>query len=207
MGNNQAEIPPKRRRWTFWRLALMAFIWSWVILLIGVIAAGAMAFMVYDYVTSPGQPGAAVEINIPEGATGRQIGEILAENKLIEHEGFFRLAMQIEGIEPNIRHGAYELHKGLSAVQLLHLLMEGPTASLEANQVRVTIPEGLSIPQAAALVDDPMAFIEAPATGLIARVGIEAFAGRLSHAQYLFFDASPSRMLVNAWQFERNGRY
>ena len=198
MGKNQTEIPPKRRRWTFWRLALMAFIWSWVILLIGIIAAGALAFMVYDYVTSPGQPGAAVEVKIPEGATGREIGEILAENKLIEHEGFFRLAMQIEGIDPKIRHGAYELHQGLSAMQLLHLLLEGPTAHLEANQVRVTIPEGLSIPQAAALVNDPMAFIEACSDrALIARAGIEAdsLEGFLMPNTY-FFDTDPNPHLL-----------
>lgn len=198
MGKSEAETQKKPRRMTFWRLALMAFVWSWVILLIGVIAAGALAFMVYDYVTRPGQPGAAVEVEIPEGATGREIGRILADQKLIEHEGFFRLAMQIEGIDPNIRHGAYELHRGLSAVQLLHLLLEGPTAYLHANQVRVTIPEGLSIPQAAALVDEPSKFFEAASDrDLIARLGIttDSLEGFLMPNTY-FFDSAPEPIVL-----------
>lgn len=194
----QADTAPKKRRWTFWRLAFMAFVWSWVVLLLGIVASAALAFIVYDQVTRDGQPGVPVEITVPEGATGREVGRILAKNKLIEHEGFFRLAIQLKGVDPNIQHGAYELPQGLSAMQLLDMLMEGPSSHLQANQVRVTIPEGLSIPQAAALTADPAAFIEAARDPeLIAQLGIEAatLEGFLMPNTY-FFDTAPHPQLL-----------
>ena len=187
---------------------IMAFVWSWVFLLVAVGAVGVVAFVVYDQVTRPGHRGAAVEVTVPQGATGRDIGRLLAAHKLIEHEGFFRLAMQIEGISPNIRHGAYELYRGLSAVELLHLLLEGPPPHLLANQQRVTIPEGLSIAQMAALTEDPEAFVEAAQDEtLIERLGIKAdsLEGFLMPNTY-FFDAAPEpRALVERMlgQFEK----
>jgi UPF0755 protein len=198
MGKTTTETPRKKKRWTFWRLAFMTFVWSWAVLLLGIVAAAALAFIVYDHVTREGQPGAPVEITVPEGASGRDVGQILAENKLIEHEGFFRLAIQLKKVEPNIQHGAYELPRGLSAMQLLELLMEGPSSHLQANQVRITIPEGLSIPQAAALTSDPEAFIEAAQNPeFIARLGINAatLEGFLMPNTY-FFDTDPHPQLL-----------
>ena len=208
MENRPAEIPRKPRRWTFWRLMFMSFVWAWVLLLAGMGAAGIIAFIVYDQVTRPGQPGAAVEITIPQGASGREIGRLLADNRLIEHEGFFRLALQLEDKNVNIRHGAYELHRGLSAVQLLQVLMEGPPPHLQANQLRVTIPEGLSISQTAALMDTPEAFIEAAKDpALVERLGItaETLEGFLMPNTY-FFDTKPEPQALVACmvvQFEK----
>ncbi len=175
MGTRSDKRSRKPRQWTFWRVALMIFFWSWVLLVAGMAAAAIVAFIVYDQVTRPGQPGEAVEITIPQGATGRDIGHILAVNKLIEYEGFFRLAMQLENSPVPIRHGAYELHRGLSAMELLHGLLAGPPPYLQANQLRVTIPEGLSIQQVAAMMENPEAFIEAAKdAALIGRLGITA---------------------------------
>lgn len=187
---------PRRRKFTFWRFLVLAFIWSWVLLLAAVGTAAVVAFVVYDHVTRPGQKGVPMEISIPQGATGRDIGRLLATHKLIEHEGFFRLAIQIEGVQPNIRHGAYELYRGLSAVQLLHLLMEGPPSYLQANQLRITIPEGLSIPQTAALLDDPESYIEAARNPeLLKKMNIQAdtLEGFLMPNTY-FFDGQPDAM-------------
>lgn len=208
MGNEPDKKTRKRRRWSFWRLVFLTVIWSWMVLLAGIGAAGIVAFIVYDQVTRPGQPATAVEITVPRGASGREIGRILADHKLIEHEGFFRLAMELEGGEPNIRHGAYELHRGFSALQLLHVLLEGPPPYLQANQLRVTIPEGLSIQQTAVMMDNPEAFIEAAKdTTLIERLGIEAetLEGFLMPNTY-FFDGKPepqALVLRMVEQFEK----
>ncbi|HOC70195.1 MAG: putative aminodeoxychorismate lyase [Candidatus Hydrogenedentes bacterium ADurb.Bin101] len=208
MRSKPAEIPTRKRRWTFWRLMVMAFIWAWVLLLAGVGVAAIVAFLVYDQVTRPGEPGTAVEITIPQGASGRDIGRLLADRRLIEHEGFFRLALRLKNEDVIIRHGAYELHKGLSALQLLQVLMEGPPPHLQANQLRVTIPEGLSIAQTAALTNAPEAFIEAAKdVSLIERLGItaETLEGFLMPNTY-FFDKEPEpRALVAVMvaQFEK----
>ena len=183
----------KRRKWTFWRLVALCVIWTWALLFLGVLAAGLTAFIVYDYVTRPGIKGAAVEVVVPPGASGRDIGRLLAEHDLVEYEGFFRLALQVDGSNKIIKHGAYELYKGLSATELLHLLYEGPSRHLLANQVRVTIPEGLSIPQVAELLGYGTKFIEAAKNPeLIKKLGIEAenLEGFLMPNTY-FFDKQP----------------
>ena len=197
---NQTSAPgSKRRKWVFWRIVAMCLLWTWALLFLGVVAAGVAAFIVYDYVTRPGHKGAAVEVVVPPGATGRDIGRLLVEKDLIEYEGFFRLALQVDGTNQLIKHGAYELYKGLSALELLRLLYEGPSRHLLANQIRITIPEGLSIPQMAELLGFGDAFIEAAkAPDLIERLEIEAdnLEGFLMPNTY-FFDKEPEpRILV-----------
>lgn len=193
-GNNEGNtVAAKRRKWTFWRLVAIGIIWTWALLFLGVLAAGLTAFVVYDYVTRPGHKGAGVEMVVPPGATGRDIGRLLEEQGLVEYEGFFRLALQVDGSNKIIKHGAYELYKGLSATELLHLLYEGPSRHLLANQQRVTIPEGLSIPQIAELLGYGERFVEAAkAPALIERLGIEAdnLEGFLMPNTY-FFDKVP----------------
>lgn len=197
-----------RRKISFLRLAFLAVIWTWVFLVIGVGVLSAFVFIVYHHTTREGQKGAPVEVVIPRGASGRDIGRILAMHKLIEHEGFFRLALQLEGDVPPIRHGAYELYRGLSAVQLLRLLLEGPSPHLQANQERITIPEGLSIAQMAELFEDPAAFIEAAKDPvLIARLGIQvdSLEGFLMPNTYFFETKPEPRVLVERMvdQFEK----
>lgn len=198
----------KKRKWTFWRIIATLIIWTWALLFLGVLAAGLTAFIVYDYVTSPGQKGAAVEVIVQPGATGRDIGRLLEEHDLVEHEGFFRLAMQVDRANKNIKHGAYELYKGLSALELLHLLQEGPSRHLLANQVRVTIPEGLSIQQTADLLKLGDTYIEAATSPeLIAQLGIEAdnLEGFLMPNTYFFDEQPKAQELVERMveQFEK----
>lgn len=191
--HNDTSCKTKQRRWTFWRIVALCILWAWAFLFLGVLAAGLTAFVIYDYVTSPGQKGAAVEVVVPQGATGRDIGRLLAEQELIEYEGFFRLAIQVDGSNKPIKHGAYELYKGLSALDLLHLLHQGPSRHLLANQVRVTIPEGLSISQTAELLKLGEAYIAAARSPeLIERLGITAdnLEGFLMPNTY-FFDEQP----------------
>lgn len=198
----------KGRRWTFWRIVFMCFIWSWVILLLVIGAAGLVAFAVYDHVTRPGRAGVAVEVVVPPGATGRDVGRLLVDHGLLEYEGFFRLAMQVDGTHRIIQHGAYELFRGLSALELLQLLYEGPSRHLLANQARVTIPEGMSIARIADAFEDSDAFIEAAHNPtLIEQLGIaaESLEGFLMPNTY-FFDTTPeAHVLVERMvsQFEK----
>ncbi len=186
--------PPAKRRWTFWRVVVLLFSYVWVAVILTAVGAGLVGFMIYDQVIQPGKPGLPVSVTIPEGASGREIGRILVESRLIEREGFFRLAVKLDGTNQIIRHGVYKLPRGLSALQYLRLLYEGPDHGINANQFTVTVPEGLSIAQAAALFENPQAFIEAAKNPeLIARLGIntESLEGFLMPNTY-FFDAKPA---------------
>ena len=201
-------MPPRKRRFTFGRIVFLCFSYLWVGLLLGISVVAVFGFIAYDHVIQPGHPGQKVEITIPEGATGRDVGRILTENGLIEREGFFRLAVKLDASKGIIRHGAYELPRGLSARELLKLLYDGPSKHLLANQVKITIPEGLSAPQVAALLDDPTAFLAAASDPtLIARLGIEeeSVEGFLMPNTYFFDDTPTARVVVERMvgQFEK----
>ena len=100
---------------------------------------GAGAWLVYDHVTRPGVRGEALVVEVAPGMSGKDVGILLQDSGLLEHEGFFRLALHLKKNNLSIRHGAYELYHGLSAVELLALLEQGPTRHLLANQYRVTL--------------------------------------------------------------------
>lgn len=158
-----------------------------------VAAAAGVGYMLYDQVTSPGVKGPEVEVAVPQGATGRDVGKLLAAAGLVEYEGFFRLALQLDKSGRHIQHGRYALNQGLSALELLHQLQDGPVRPLESDSVRVTIPEGLAIPQIAELRPDGAAYAEAAANpDLVARLGLprESLEGYLMPDTY-FFDDEP----------------
>jgi UPF0755 protein len=175
------------------------------------IAAAAAGYLLYGHVTFAGVPGEEVPVAIPEGATGRQAGRILAEAGLLEHELLLRAAIYIDESGEPIKHGAYDLPRGLSASQLLALLQEGPAERFDPSKVPpdqiVRIPEGLTIAQMAERFDDPASFVEAASDpALIARLGLDvpSLEGFLMPNTY-YFDTPPTpREVVEAMlaQFE-----
>jgi len=166
----------------------------YTLVLLVLLAAGAAlgAYMIYDHVTRPSVGGESVRVEIPEGVTGQQAGEILAREDLIEHPLFFRLAIRLDEAAKPIKHGTYDLQKGLSPTQLLHKLQEGPDITISEH--KLTVPEGLTLRQMAGLFADPQAFLAAardPAR--IEQLGIAApsLEGFLMPDTY-FFDEEPS---------------
>ncbi len=194
---SDTPTPRRRRGFRFLRFLLYAF----VSLGLAAAMAGAAAYLVYDHVTRPGMAGDPVDIDIPEGATGRRVAQILEERGLVEHEAFLRLAMRLEP-GPAVKHGPYRLEQGLSPLQLLERLRRGPNRSLAPSEIDrdrvVTVPEGLSIAQAAQLFENPEAFIEAASDPvLVARLGVEVdtLEGFLMPNTY-YFDKKPTEAEV-----------
>ncbi len=188
------------RPWTFWRVVVTFFLWLWAVLFLGVAVLGIFALMVYHQVIQPGHPGPEVTLVVPEGAIGRDIGGLLAEQGLVEHEGFFRLAMRIDGTGKAIQHGEYQIPAGLSALEILHQLQDGPSRHVLGEQFKVTVPEGLPIRLAADIFDSPAAFVEAardPALLAAVDVPADSLEGFLMPDTY-FFDAAPAEREVVA---------
>lgn len=192
----EREAQQPRKRSCLHRIAWL-FLYAMVLLVLLVVAAGFAAYMAYDYVTRPGVAGPPVRVEIPEGATGQRVGEILTERGFLDHPAFFRLAMRLDPTKAPIKHGLYELPTGLSPTELLHHLQEGPDIAVSAY--KITIPEGLTLRQTAELFPDPTAFLEAARDpSLIASLGIpaESLEGFLMPNTY-FFDTEPTaRQLV-----------
>lgn len=168
-----------------------------------VVAVGVGAYLVFEAATSPGVPGANVDFQVPSGASGAEIGELLAEAGLIEHPALFRVALRI-GVDGTVhlKHGPYSVRQGMSPVEIKRLFQHGPNRALTPAEIpdalRVTIPEGLRITQMADLFDDPDAFLEAALDPeLLERIGTGQTVpeGFLMPDTY-YFDAEPTEAEV-----------
>ena len=208
MTNAEKDTQPRKKR-----SCLRFLVKSVVLLVVLVLVAGSIAgvagYLVYDHVTRPGSPGDTVSMTIPEGLTGGEVGVLLAGHGLVEHELFFRLAIRLDDSGRPIKHGYYELPTGLSPLELLHHLQEGTQWRADPqtlpDELRITIPEGLTIAQMAALFDNPAAFEEAAADpALIARLGLDVpnLEGFLMPNTY-FFSKKPDERAVVERMFEQ----
>ena len=111
--------------------------------------------------------------------------------------------MRLDTTGRPIKHGYYELPSGLSPLQILNHLQEGTQWRMPPGEVpdelKVTIPEGLTIVQMAAQFADPEAFGEAAADPqLIARLGLDVpnLEGFLMPNTYYFEEKPDERAVV-----------
>ena len=194
------------------RILLRIAYWATALGFIACIAAAFTAWLVFEHVTRPGVPGREVAITIPEGSTGQEAGRVLARGGLVEQELFFRLAIRLDKRGGTIKQGEYLLPMGLSPTQLLHALYAGPNRALDSKGVpddlRITVPEGLSIPQMASRMTSPVAFLEAARDpALVARLGIgaDSLEGFLMPNTYFFAAKPVERQVVERMveQFQR----
>lgn len=94
-------------------------------------------------------PGEPVEVTIPAGATTGAIADSLHAHGVIESPLLFRAAARLLGYDRNLRHGKYELRRRDGCLTALEALSRpGRTAMM------VTVPEGYTLRQIAALLDD-----------------------------------------------------
>jgi UPF0755 protein len=157
------------------------------------------AYLLYDHITQPRAAGDSDPFTVPQGATGNDVAILLAEDKLIEHEVFFRIAMRLDPSSESIKHGDFMLPKGVSPVQLLEILRSDTPIIVEAQNIKVTIPEGLTLQQIAEFRDDPDAFLVAvQSLDLFEQFGIAAGSaeGFLMPNTYFFSEEPSDEMLV-----------
>ncbi len=202
MASDPEIIAEKPKRFRPLRLLLKLFVFTFILCLLAAVFAAVGGYIAYEHIKGPGTPGEAVRISIPKGANGKDVGRILAENDLVEHELLFRAAVRLDKSAFDVKYGDYELQKGSSPLELLHILYEGPNVSAVpgqmANVVKVTVPEGLTITQAAELFDDPAAFVEAASDSeLLERLGLKtATAEGFLMPNTYYFDGKPSEKEV-----------
>jgi UPF0755 protein len=94
-----------------------------------------------------GQP--AVEIKIPPGTSVSGVADLLAGRGVIGSPLVFELYVRTKGLSSRLEAGDYSFPGGLSEVQVIQVLEH----STEGPQVTLTIPEGLTLDQTAAVVE------------------------------------------------------
>ena len=94
----------------------------------------------------------SVQVDIPENTDAGTIGDLLAEKGVVASGTFFELNATLTGRRGGLRPGNYTLLRGMSYGDAIAALEKGPKVKVVPT-VNVTVPEGLSIREAAPVVD------------------------------------------------------
>lgn len=92
--------------------------------------------------------GREVAVTIKKGWTATEIGEELADKKIIDSAFVFRLYIRYNGLDGKLRPGEYVMNEDMTNGEAASLLMKGPPD----RYVTITIPEGFTIDQEAEVV-------------------------------------------------------
>ncbi|HSK97264.1 MAG TPA: endolytic transglycosylase MltG [Euzebyales bacterium] len=87
--------------------------------------------------------GEVITVEIPEGATADDVGEILVDAGVIDRALTFQAVTRVDARASQIQPGTYELRAGMDTGEILERL----TQSAEVEVFTVTIPEGLTVDQ------------------------------------------------------------
>lgn len=131
------------------RLALIA---AGAGLVLGLLVLG-IGWSLWTGASAPAAGEAPVLLRIPTGMTLTAAADMLVARELLEHRTVFLIGARLTGRERGLRAGLYELDRGISPRDLLLDLTEGRSV-----QIRVTIPEGLTAPETAAILAEALGF-------------------------------------------------
>lgn len=137
-----------------------------LVLLLGA-AAGAQRYVLAGL--QPADSGAGdTTVEIPAGASTREVGVLLQQQHLIRDAVIFRYYARYRKLDAQIKPGEYQLSAAMTPDQILAKLAQG-----EVVVHRFTIPEGLTVPEiadrlAAQGVVDKQQFLDAAAKSHLA---------------------------------------
>ncbi len=100
------------------------------------------------------EPGLPVEVQIPRGATAREIGELLAARGVIRSAVEFEASVRLADAAGRLQAGRYDLETGMSTDQVIEELLAGPIVPT----YWVTIREGLRIEEILAELEEHTPF-------------------------------------------------
>jgi uncharacterized YceG family protein len=154
-----------------------------------------------------GEGEGSVQVTVPEGADAGAIGSLLQEKGVVDSARFFEVNATVTNRRGKLRPGGYTLLQGMSNGAAIDALVTGPKAKV-VKTVNVTVPEGLSIREAASQVDKgPLkgSYLKAARSertlrklrALGAPRGTRTAEGFLFPATYTLVNGAPARNLVD----------
>jgi UPF0755 protein len=116
----------------------------------------------------PGAPGATIEVSVPSGTSGSELGKLLHEEGVIGNPNVWRVWSQLNPVG-SFQAGRYKFAKNSSFEEVVAVLAETPSVP---QQQPLTIPPGLRITQIANRVGelpgrDAQRFIDATQQGIV----------------------------------------
>jgi UPF0755 protein len=115
-----------------------------------VLAAG--GFGLYRYAVGASGPTRPIGLEIAEGSTAAEVGELLEDRQVIRSALAFRISAQLRGFGSDIQAGAYELTTNMPIDGVFEVLEAGPIV----DTVTLTVPEGLELAEIAATVGESL---------------------------------------------------
>ncbi|MGH2841775.1 MAG: endolytic transglycosylase MltG, partial [Solirubrobacteraceae bacterium] len=100
-----------------------------------------------------GDPGVPVSVEIPPGSSVGEIGDLLAEAKVVDSSFIFELRATIAGKRGDLQSGTYDLRRDTTYGSAIAALSKAPSAS-KGDTLDVTIPEGRSRREIVPIVRD-----------------------------------------------------
>ncbi len=162
-----------------------------------VLASAAAGTALLALSAAPGGDGGVFTVR--KGASASAIARELEESGYIKSAIAFKVLAQLDGGGARLQAGSYRIEGGMGAREVLDMLVSGRQA-----MTRVTVPEGYTMSQVAALVQSQGVasaedFLEAARSReLLAELGIpgETAEGYLFPDTYFFASDSPAELVV-----------
>lgn len=131
-----------------------------LIIILASLIYGYSQYKIYqdEYQGTESTQGEDVVVVIPEGATTKQIAQILKENGLIQYPSAFVKRVKESEYRGVLQPGEFTLNTGMNTWEMIEIL--GYVAPTRTVMATLTIPEGFSIEQIAARVDEQGLFTE-----------------------------------------------
>ena len=109
------------------------------------------AFSALTALTACGTSQKPARVILPAGASFSAVTDSLKAHGVITHPASFKLLARVRGVDRSVHSGVYEFPAGVSPLKVLTMLAHGQKAAL-----RFTVPEGLTIPEVAALAREKL---------------------------------------------------
>jgi UPF0755 protein len=142
--------------WGYRRSTTRRFLIPLLVVMVMLGAGGLYGVRWVDRQITPSGPlGAAVSVEIPEGASTGQIADILADADVISSATVFRYYVGFKG-ESGFQPGVYDLNENMPMPDVIEALQEGVASTDEPIRPpsTLTIPEGWTLDQIAARVGE-----------------------------------------------------
>lgn len=164
------------------------------------VIAGAViaAFVVMGGIKGGSGSDETVAVVIEKGSGISSIASELRAQGVIKSELYFRLAAKLSGQETKLKAGNYQLEKNMPHDEILAALEKGEQA--ESN--RVTIREGLTIDQTAALLADKLG-ISAEEFSQIAKNGASEYATRYPFLEGTYQNSLEGYLFPETYDFKK----
>jgi peptidoglycan lytic transglycosylase G len=115
----------------------------------------ALSVLSVVFLTACGTSKTTTRVNLPQGASFAAVADSLKAHGVIESPFWFKLQARVRRVERSVHAGMYEFPAGASPWKVLTMLARGQKAAL-----RFTVPEGLTILEAASLAAERLGIPE-----------------------------------------------